>query len=224
MDSAKTMVAGKMDDLVDIQELGAFVTQDGDQLMVTNLMDASARPKGYEDIDIRLNDIVLMANAKKLASLKDLQTLYTTAAPGTTIKLGIKRGETMMIVPFDKIDPEKLPKRKMVIRRGGSGDMLIIPQVGLVFGTKGKKIVLETILDNAKESFPEADLKEGDEVVTINGKACTSFKDFSSTYDKLAVGKSVELVVSRGGNNTTLKFQKPEDKGGPQMIRKTIGK
>jgi S1-C subfamily serine protease len=130
----------------------------------------------------------------------------------------------MLIVPFDKMDPAKLPKRKMMIRTlGGNEDAISIPQVGLSIGTKEKNLVISEVFDNIKETLPDADVKEGDRVLNLNGEPCTSFKNFSKKYQKLAVGDNVVLVLSRDGKNQTVKFKKPEDKGGIRIIRKTIG-
>ncbi len=213
-------------DFFDIPELAVFISQSGDNLSVTNVMDVDARPKGYENIDIKLEDIVMMANGKRLTKLEDLETIYKDAKPGTTIKLGIKRGDQMMITSFDKADPDKLPKHKMIIQKGdGEGDVnfLGIPSVGLILGSKGKKITVTEVLDNAKEQLQGADVKVGDEVQKINGKEIKSFDDLSKTYRKLDVGDNVELITSRSGKSHTVTFKKPEEKGGMKIIRRSVG-
>ena len=210
--------------MFDIPELAALASQDGDRILVGNVMDASMRAKGYEKIDIQAGDIIMMANGKRMEKLEDLQQLYNDAKIGETIKLGIKRGEDMMIASFDKADPATLPKHKMVIRQSGGEDMLAIGSVGLMLGTMGKDIVITDIMDNAKEALPGADIKEGDVVQKLNGEKIASFKDLSARFQKLAVGDNVEFVTVRAGKTHTIKFKKQEDKGGMKIIRKTIGK
>lgn len=214
------------DNLVDIRELAVFITQEGDEISVTNMMDVDARPKGYEDIDIQLGDIVMMMNGKRLTAVSDLGKFYKEAKVGETIKLGIKRGEKMLIISFDKVDPEKLPKRKMIIRRSGDGeeqDILGIPQVGLIIGTKGKDLLITDVLDNAKKELNNADVKEGDKILKLNGEPVSSFQDFSKKYEKLGIGDKVELQTSRSKKNQTITFKKPERKGGMKIIKKSIG-
>ncbi len=211
-------------EIFDVPELAVFITQDGDDLVISNVMDANARPKGYEDIDVQLNDVILMANGKRTKTVSDLQKLYKEAKAGTTIKLGIKRGEEMMLTSFDKADPDKLPKRKMIVRTsGGEEDMMGIPQVGLLIGSKGKEVFISEVLDNAKEKLPGADVKKGDVITTLNGKEISKFRDFSKAYEKIEVGEKVALVTTRGGKTFTITFKKPKEEGGMKVIRKTIG-
>ncbi len=225
-DGKEVIINGEGGEFFDIPELAVFISQSGDNLAVTNVMDVEARPKGYENIDIQLEDIVLMANGKRLAKLEDFESMYKEAKPGTTIKLGIKRGDKMMMTSFDKADPDKLPKHKMVIQKsGGDGEVnfLGIPSVGLVLGTKGKKIVVTEVFDDAKEQLQGADVKEGDEVKKVNGTEIKSFKDLSKTYRDLKVGDKVEIVTSRSGASHTITFKKPEEKGGMKIIRRSVG-
>jgi len=192
-EGGKTIITSE-GDIFDVPELAVFITQEGDDLTITNMMDVNSRPKGYEDINVQLNDVILMANGKRMKSVNDLQNLYKEAKPGTTIKLGIKRGEEMMLTSFEKVDPDKLPKRKMITKTfdGGEQDMLGIPQVGYV-------------------------------ITELNGKEIKKFKDFSKAYEKIDVGEKVALVTTRDGKNYTITFKKPKDEGGMKVIRKTIG-
>ncbi|TAK55177.1 MAG: PDZ domain-containing protein [Bacteroidetes bacterium] len=210
-------------DIVDIPELAIFISQEGEKISVTNVMDVNVRPKGYEDVDIQLEDIIMMANGKRVKNLSELKSFYEDSKPGTTINLGIKRGEKMLIASFDKADPEKLPKRKMIIRQSGDEDFLGIPQVGLFIASKGKKLVVSEVLENAKEELPGADVKQGDEVIKLNGKPLGSFKELSSQYEKLVVGDKVEFIISRSGREHTISFKKPKDEGGMKVIRRTVG-
>jgi len=167
-EGGKTIITSE-GDIFDVPELAVFITQEGDDLTITNMMDVNSRPKGYEDINVQLNDVILMANGKRMKSVNDLQNLYKEAKPGTTIKLGIKRGEEMMLTSFEKVDPDKLPKRKMITKTfdGGEQDMLGIPQVGLLIGSKGKEVFISEVLDNAKEKLPDADVKKGDVITEL---------------------------------------------------------
>ncbi|MBI5215197.1 MAG: PDZ domain-containing protein [Ignavibacteriae bacterium] len=212
-------------DIFDVPELAVFITQEGDDLVITNVMEENARPKGYEDIDVQLNDVILMANGKRMKTIRDLQNLYKEAKPGTTIKLGMKRGEDMLLASFDKADPEKLPKRKMIVKTmdGGEMDMMGIPQVGLLIGSKGKEVFISEVFDDIEEKLPDADVKKGDVITKLNGKEISSFKDFSKAYGKLDVGEKVVLATLRSGKTYTITFKKPKEEGGMKVIRKTIG-
>ena len=201
------------DNIFAVPELSAMIGQDGDKLVVENIMEAQMRPKGYEKTDLLEGDVILMADGKKTGSLKDLRDIYKGASVGSTVKIGIKRKDEMMIVSFVKADPKNLPHMRMIVSNGKDEDFMGIPQIGLLFGSKGKEVVIKNVLPNASKDIPDVDVKEGDIVTKVNGSPIKSFKDFQKAYEVIAVGDHVEIIASRSGKLQKIGFSKPKNEG-----------
>ncbi len=208
-------------DITEIPELAAIVVFDQGKAIVENVLDKKMRPKEYEAVDLRQGDTIMMLNGKRIKSLEDFKSLYSGAGIGSSIKLGIQRSDGMMIVAFDKADPEKLPKRNIVVRNGDGSDtddMMILPGTGILIGGKGKKVFVDKIIDDLPASMKDADVKEGDNVTGINGTLVSTFEEFSGAYKKIAVGKKVTIATSRKGKELSFSFTKAE--GGHQRVIK----
>jgi S1-C subfamily serine protease len=210
------------DNIFAVPELSAMIGQDGDKLVVENIMEVQMRPKGYEKTDLLEGDVILMANGKKAGSLNDLKEIYKGTSVGSTVKIGIKRKDEMMIVSFVKADPKDLPQMRMIVSNGPDEDFIGIPQIGLLFGSKGKKVVIKNVMPNAAKDIPDVDAKEGDVIMKINGSLIQSFKDFQKAYEKIAVGDHVEIITSRFGKLQTIGFSKPKNEGKTIIRRQGI--
>jgi S1-C subfamily serine protease len=212
---------GSADDLVDLRELAAMVALTDGKLVVDNVFDKAMRPKGYDAVDIRQGDVILMVNGKRVKSAADLRQEYTSVPTGSSVKLGIQRNEKMLIVSFDKADPAKLPKRNIIIRHddgSGSEDMMVVPHTGLIIASKGGKVYVDGILPDDSSAVKSSGVKEGDVVTTINGSPVTSFANFSAAYKEIPVGKDVTITTSRKGKTGSFSFKKAD--GGQQRVIK----
>ncbi len=201
------------DELLNVPELAAMIIEQGKDIVVEHIMEKEMRIKGYETTDVQEGDKILMANGKKMTSLKDLRELYSSAAPGSTVKFGLKRNDDMVIASFVKADPKDLPKMRMIVAGGGDKEILGIPEIGVIFSNKGKDVVVEHVLDNAAKELKGVDVKEGDVITTLNTFPVKSFSDFKKRFEGIPVGDKVEIVASRGGKTQTLTFEKPKDDG-----------
>jgi PDZ domain-containing secreted protein len=209
------------ENMLNVPELSAMIMEEGKDLRVDHIMEPEMRMKGYEKTDLKEGDKILMANGKKVGSMKELKEIYNKVATGETVKFGVKREEGTLIASFVKADPKDMPKMKMMIAEGGSGDgswegnvdILGIPQVGLVFSNKGNDVIVEAIMPEKSDAIKNADVKEGDVVSTLNTFAVKSFGDFQKRYEKIPAGDKVEIVLSRAGKSETISFTKPKDEG-----------
>ena len=199
-------------DILSVPELSALFAEEKGKIVVDHIMEPEMRAKGYEKTDLEEGDMVLMANGRSLGSIGALKALYDSAATGATVKLGVKRKEEMLIASFVKADPDKLPKLKMIVSHGGDEDMFGIPQAGLIFGDKGKTVVVREVLSNPSSEV-RGEARKGDIVVKLNGSPVNSLKALRAAYEKLAVGANIRLVTSRSGKESTLEFSKPKDEG-----------
>ncbi|MBX7151708.1 PDZ domain-containing protein [bacterium] len=102
-------------------EIGAMILDDGVSVRVDRVSDHMLA-KGYKPADLKIGDVVLMINGKSVKTLDDIENLYKTSEIGATIKLGLKRGEEMLMVSFVKADPATLPKmQKKMVRKNADG-------------------------------------------------------------------------------------------------------
>jgi predicted metalloprotease with PDZ domain len=131
------------------------------------------------------------------------------------VKLGIQRGEEMMISRFAKADPKDLPKRKMMVvtSDGPAGDIRPLPNLGIILGKAKEGVVIKEMSDNPAKEFTNAGIKSGDRLVSINGKEITNLDDFSKEFLAVTPGAKMTWVVAHGGKNLSLSLVRPEPKG-----------
>ncbi len=227
-------------DVLILQEIGAVILPEKDELRVEMVGPESSRPEGYKSIDLRKDDVILMLNGKKMTALKDLKDGYEALAIGADVKLGIKRDRQMMIVSFAKIDPAKLPKRAMtmtvegkdgpvtsdsfeVVRlEGAEGKIIPITELGLIIKEDAGKVLVAHVLPNSKEVFDKVVAQEGDQILELNGSKIGAVGEFELHYQKLAVGEIVGLVLQRDGKPVKIEIKKPEAGSQPTFIQKKV--
>ncbi len=227
-------------DVFILQEMGAVILPEKDELRIDMVAPQSGRPEGYKSVDLRKDDIILMLNGKKVAALKDLKDGYEALAIGADVKLGIKRDRQMMIVSFAKIDPAKLPKRAMtmtvegkdgpvtsdsfeVVRLDGAeGKIIPITELGLIIKEDAGKVLVAHVLPNSKEVFDKVIMQEGDQILELNGTKIAAVGDFELHYQKLAVGEIVGLVFHRDGKPVKVEVKKPAAGAQPTFIQKKV--
>jgi len=199
-------------DLFDLPELASLITLQKGKIVVDNVFEKNMRPKEYESVDIQQGDVILMVNGKKVKTIQDLKDAYSSAAVGSAVKFGVERNGQMTIVSFHKADPDKLPKRKIMINGGGDDghDIMIVPGTGLLVGSKGKEVTVDDILADLPSSLKDADVKKGDIITAINDTKVKSFKDFSEAYEKITIGDKVTFHTSRNGKEVSFSFKKAE--------------
>lgn len=212
------------EDFADLPELGSIILLKDGKLVVDMVSEKNMRPKEYASVDIQEGDVIMMVNGKRVKSPKELKEQYSATATGSQVKLGIQRKEEMMIIAFDKADPEKLPKRKIMINGGdgdGPDDVMVIPNTGLFIGAKGKSVFIDKILtDIPSSSLKDADVKEGDAITGINGTKVGTFREFSGAYKKIAVGEKITITSSRKGKELSFSFTKSPEEGERRIIRR----
>lgn len=204
-----------------LKELGAVIATEEGAMKVLNVMPPAERKDSYKDVDLRENDVVMMANGKRLSAVKELESIYEGLAVGSELKMGIKRKEEMHLISLKKADPKDLPAMQMKIVRGGADDgddAATFPAVGVVLKMKGKDIVIDEMLPG-ETAVQKLDVKPGDAIVEINGKHCTSLEEYGDEFDAVAVGKNVRWTLRRGEKQHTVTFARPQ----PRMIIRREG-
>lgn len=223
-----------------LPELGAVIIGGEKEIKVEAVMPAEHRLKAYKDIDLQSGDLILMMNAKRVKSAKEIEEIYNGLKAGEEVKLGIKRKEERFITSFAKADPKALPQRMMMVmdsdnaggqagttRRimmGGqefSGDVAPLPGLGIIAGSKdGGEVRVLDLMPNASQTLGSADIKKDDVILALNGEKIKSAVQLGELYEKIAVGTKFELNYRRGGKSMTASLIKPEAPAG--MIRKEV--
>lgn len=210
----RTFSAG---DAVVIREIGAVIVPKNDRLMVDIMLGNHER----EQSDVQKDDEVLMANGKKVKTVKDLREQYEGTNIGEEFKIGLKRGEHLFIAKVVKKSDEELNKAGggMVIRMERKEGEELLPALGLGIQTKGKKAEVSTVLPTAEKNFTAFKPERGDVIVSINGKKVSSAGEFSEAYDSFEEGDEVTIEFARSGKPGKATFKKPKPMGRMIMTR-----
>lgn len=234
-------IEGPAGEIFDIPELSAMITGGEKDLKIDFVAPKEMRLKGYEDVDVKEGDIVLLLNGKRVKTIAALKEAYETSTIGDTVKVGIRRGSEMFFASFKKADQKTLPMRKIVIddgpegapphgegaamrtftfkSAGGADGARPILDLGILAGMADKKVKVLQKLTLPGSSTPAVDLQAGDFLEALNGKSFSSPDELAGLLEKIPVGEKVELKYLRGEKTLTASFAKPESRG-RVMIRK----
>jgi S1-C subfamily serine protease len=204
-----------------VPETGALIVGGGKELKVVFSPGEQERRSPYKSVDLREGDIVLMANGKRVRSVADLTRAYDSTLVGSEFKLGIQRGQEMMIVAYPKADPASFPKRQVRMITADQEGVAVFPAVGVLLEEKSGRVVVQDLLPSGSSAVEKLDVRAGDVITSINGKRVTTVKAYSEAYDALAVGSRVTWDTERAGKRLTVSFAKPTPVG-PTVIRKTV--
>lgn len=199
------------DNAVIIREIGAVVVEKDNRLIVDIILGNNER----QSSDVQKDDEVLMANGKKVKRANDLREQYDNAPAGGEFKIGLKRGDNLLLAKFTKKSNEELNKAGggMVLKMERNDGEEILPALGLAFGTKEGRVVVNNVLPTAGNNFKSFAPKPGDLIVSINGKTVAKAESFVEAYDALNEGDKVTIVFSRDGKESKESFSKPKPMG-----------
>lgn len=235
-----TSMAAGPGSVFNLPELGAMIIGSEKEIKVEAVMPSEHRPKAYKDVDLQSGDLILMMNAKRVKSAKEIEGIYNGLKAGEEVRLGIKRKEERFITSFAKADPKALPQRMMMVMdtdnagsQAGpnrrivmgsgefSGDVAPLPGLGIIAGSKeGGEVRVLDLMPNASQAVGSADIKKDDVILTLNGEKIKSAVQLGELYEKIAVGAKLELHYRRGDKAMTASLVKPEAPAG--MIRNEV--
>jgi C-terminal processing protease CtpA/Prc len=238
----KLMIEG---DAFMVREIGATIVQNDDNLEVVFMLPEDSRPEAYKSVDIREKDLILMVNGKKVKSVSDIRELFDGIKPGEDVKIGLKRDKSMMIVSFERADPESLPEFKTmtftsidssdgeseggvmkVVKRmetsGGKDDieLTMLEGSGLVIGESEDGLIIAAVMPDAKESLASADVKKGDRLISVQGEKTSSVAALAKLFDEIEVGTAVTLDLAREGQPFSVTFDKAKSQPKTMIINK----
>jgi len=208
----RQMIQVNADETVVMLEIGTLVILEEKALRVQLLPIPGGR-----SVDIQDGDEVGMANGKRMSSIDALRAEYEKVKEGEEFKMGIRRDGRSHIIAFVRKDGGNIGGGgRMVVRRGPSGDNEdIFPALGFGIVTSDGKTTVNLMMPSAPK-----ELAEGDEVVSINGKAVKTSADFSQELDATEIGGKLNMTFRRGDKEYTVAMDRPEPPRGMRMIRR----
>lgn len=224
------------DDATVLNELGAVIMATDEGLKVEHAAAADMRAPGYAKVDLQTGDIIVMANGKRMKSIADLRTLLEGLEAGDEVKLGLKRGEGMLIAAYNIASEEELAKggAKMMTQTvggkkgcGQSGPVKMelgegaVPwlDLGAILSEEDGHVVVLDLLPIPSPVADQVSLAKGDRIETIGGLTVTTCADLMKIYDAIAVGEKIALTWVSADKPVTGSFAKPESSGNV-MIKK----
>lgn len=224
------------DSMIMLPEIGCIIKIEDEKLIVQMKMDIDNASIKQADIDLQKNDVIAMMNGKRLKSKKDFDDLYGGIAEGEKVKMGVKRGQDMLIVSFDKPAPisSQIPGNKKIIMGGPSGGdtkavfsqdgdninlnlegniegMLPILEIGMILGEDdGVKIM--NLLPNFADIFPEGKFVVNDLISALNGTKIATTDEFQKAFSEISTGDDVTITMLRDGKTIEETFKKPKSK------------
>ncbi|MCH8021065.1 PDZ domain-containing protein [candidate division KSB1 bacterium] len=224
-----------------LKEVQTILTSKDDTIKVMMVLPERLRPQGYGDIVLKENDEILMVNAQRVKTVQEFEELYNALEIGGTLKMGIRRKGELMIESFKKIDPEDMPEganimiqtampgeeegheggmmRTFTMDGGDSEEMRPWFGTGLILGEEEGTLKVMRIMEGMTGALGKADIKEGDEIKSLNGQKVETLDKFFEMYEKLDTGSKVEIEYARAGKKMQAAFEKPNMQGRMMMRR-----
>ena len=198
------------DDPFDLQEVGAYIVRDKDKFKVQFVAPENRRLNGYQNVDLKKDDIIMTVNGKAVKKLSDLRETYDKLKIGKDFKLEIKRGGKLIAVSLKKVDPKYLPPKRVarINNAGWMKDKVFLHGCGVQIGKINEKPMIEKIHGD-NDLVKQAGLKGGDLVTSINGQAVKTFVQFKEIYDNIQPKQDVNIKFG----NKYISFKKSEFKG-----------
>lgn len=177
--------------------------------------------------DIREGDVIQAVNGEKVRDPQALAEIVRELAAGSTVKIGIWRGGKALEVKavLGQLGPRRNfiwhggPLTKIVRSRAFLGVNLLEPDADLAayFAVPAGQGVLITAVEKGTPA-EKAEMKSGDVIVQIAGKAVKGSDDIHEALGALKEGDSLDITVVRHGKRETLKA-KPDFSRHERILR-----
>ena len=211
----KTEIKFNPDDPFDLQEVGAFIIRDKDKIKVQFVAPENRRLNGYQNVDLKKDDIIMAVNGKTIRKLGDLRETYDKLKIGKDFKLEVKRAGKIMTISLKKADPKNLPPKRVakINDSGWMKDKVFLHGCGVLIGRINEKPMIEKIHGD-NEIVKKAGLQGGDVVTSINGQAVKTFIQFKEAYDNIKPKQDVTIKFG----NKSISFKKSDIKGTGELL------
>ena len=183
-----------------------------------------------------------MVNGKKVVTAAEIREVFDGIKPGDEIKIGLKRDKNMMIVSFERADPESLPKLRTItyemsgdeaegdhvpgevtIMRGdgpAGEDLAMLEGSGLIVKEEDDVVIIAMVMPHAKELFGSVEVKKGDRILGIQGKKVSGVAELLELYTSIEPGSEITLLLERADEEFSVTFNKAKPQNKIMMINK----
>ncbi len=233
----RTMTFDADEPITIIAGLNAIIKGGDNGLTIEMIPPKDHRPKEYKDVDLANQDKIIMCNGKKLKTIEDLTAILDEIEVGGEISFGVKRGNEMMIVSFPKADPQASGGMMMMtttidddgehnessmMMNGVEMKDIVMVEAGLIIKDVENQISILALLPDFEGIIEGEKPKQGDILISINGKKDLTSEDFNKIYNAVKIGESISMTFLRDSKKHTFSFNKPavEDSGNEIIIKK----
>ena len=197
-----------------INELGAIITIEGDDIIVLRQINSEDPEPGVDRLE--QGDIVLMMNGTRINDIATLREVYEGLSKDEEIKIGVRRGEQRFIVSGTKGDVAETSGRRMVMRMDTDGDgppPVVVPEMGFVLADQDGDVVISGVIPPLlPEEFQGIEL--ADFIITeINGQKPESAESLKAMIAEMEVGTEINITFVKNEDEKSIKLNKPEPKG-----------
>jgi PDZ domain-containing secreted protein len=193
------------DDPFDLQEVGAYIIKEKDKIKVQFVAPENKRLPGYQNVDLKKDDIILKVNGHDAKKISELKESYENLKVGKDLKLEVKRGKNIIMVAVKKADPKILPKRHAVNPDFKKMEnKVLLEGYGILIAKINEKPMIEKLFMNDNALVIKAGLKGGDLLTNINGQQIKTFTQFKTIFDNLNSGQNVNIKFG----NKSISFKK----------------
>jgi serine protease Do len=178
---------------------------------VSSVQDGSAAA----DAGIEAGDVIVSVDGDELRNSNELLSIVANRRPGDELRLTYLRGEdrrTTTVTLGARVD-EQAENRPRRDRRPSAdeGDQREMDALGMTLGAltarqaeqygydRDTEGVLVTSVERGTEAFRDANIREGDLLVSIDGERVASLADFERVYDRIDDGETFLLTLQRAG-------------------------
>ena len=170
---------------------------------------------------IKEGDVITAVDGKQLRNSNELRTIVGNRLPGDRLVLSVVRDGTKSEIDVilgdlsvyaetepDNPDVEEKPDDDMDSDVLGFTIGKLTNQIRAQLGLSGASIegVVITDIDEGSSAFRNADLQQGDVILSLNGISISSPGDFMDAYRALDPGKTFLIQVTRSSGGRLQKF------------------
>lgn len=168
-----------------------------------------------ERAGVRVNDLLDSVDGHPVETLAALATNMYLHAPGSSVKLGVRRDGRSVVLEVHGVEPSDVTEQLIA---AASAERNFLPKLGLAgvaidgrlaalassLRTKSGVVVAARVMD---PSAVESGLEPGDVIHAVNRTSITSMEALRSAIEALGDGSAVVLQIERQGKLQYLAFE-----------------
>jgi serine protease Do len=168
-----------------------------------------------ERAGVRANDLVDSVDGRPVDTLAALATGMYLHAPGSSVKLGVRRDGRSLVLEVHGVEPSDVTEQLIA---AASTERNFLPKLGFAgvavddrlaalassLRTKSGVVVAARVMD---PSAVESGLEPGDVIHAVNGTSITTMEALRSAIGALRDGSAVVLQIERQGKLQYLAFE-----------------